>query len=82
MTALPALPRVRGMSSSEFSSGFRSLPADHAFVIQLRQAAAPPHDLSGRVEHVVSGRAKRFESLADLLAFVGAVLAELDTEPR
>jgi len=30
---------------------------------------------SGRIEHVVSGQATRFQSLADLLAFIGRVLA-------
>jgi hypothetical protein len=36
----------------------------------------PAGRIVGRVEHVVSGRVKNFQSLAALLAFMAAVLAE------
>ena len=32
---------------------------------------------SGRIEHVVSGKSRRFLSLEELLGFVGEVLAEV-----
>lgn len=52
------------------------LPPEGAFVVQFRdpcgQSAALP--ISGRVEHVVSGRVARFESLAELMKFVEGVL--------
>ena len=50
-------------------------PADSAFVIHF----AHPHDGAdprpGRIEHVASGRARRFQSGAQLMAFVAEVLA-------
>jgi len=52
------------------------LPRERAFVVQLSGAAvAGSSRLSGRVEHVVSGKSARFESLEELLAFVGQWLA-------
>ena len=48
-----------------------------AFVVQLREGTAlTPEGLHGRVEHVVSGQATRFHSLADLLAFMARVLRQ------
>lgn len=50
------------------------LPAERAFVVMLSADCRPTGDeLRGRVEHVRSGRAIHFVSLAELLAF----LAEL-----
>jgi hypothetical protein len=54
-----------------------------AFVVEFRLDAG----LTGRVEHIVSGRAARFASEGELLAFVRTVLApggrvkQEDTEP-
>ena len=50
---------------------------ERAFVVEFRSGGTtgpgePP--LSGRVEHVVSGKAARFESGKELLAFVRSVL--------
>jgi hypothetical protein len=55
----------------------RRLPAQRAFVVQLAATAevASGH-LEGRVEHVVSGQATHFASLADLLAFMAHVLRQ------
>jgi hypothetical protein len=48
-----------------------------AFVVQLREGTAlTPEGLHGRVEHVVSGQATSFHSLADLLAFMARVLRQ------
>ena len=55
-----------------------ALPAGWAFVVHLRPGALPEAGrLAGRVEHVASGRSERFESLPDLLAFLGRVIEQL-----
>jgi hypothetical protein len=55
-----------------------SLPADHAFVIQLRPGSGTDLDgpWRGRVEHVDSGRATRFDDCATLRAFIVKTLQE------
>jgi hypothetical protein len=46
-----------------------------AFVVQLREGTPlTPEDLQGRVEHITSGQATDFGSLAEVLAFMEAVL--------
>ena len=50
----------------------RALPVERAFVVHLRPEALPEEGLLvGRVEHVVSGRSEHFDSLPELLAFLG-----------
>ena len=52
-----------------------TLRPEHAFVVEFGNAAdAAPDRLSGRVEHVVSGRATQFASSEELLVFVTRVL--------
>ena len=47
-----------------------------AFVVQLREGTAlTPEGLHGRVEHIVSGQAALFTSLAELGAFMARALA-------
>ena len=55
-----------------------SLPAERSFVLQFRAGAGAGSagPWAGRVEHVVSGRAARFDSHAALCEFITAVLAE------
>lgn len=54
-----------------------SLPVRRAFVVQFRTDAELEHDgFTGRVEHVASGEATRFSSVAELLAFFGRVLRQ------
>ena len=51
------------------------LPANRAFVIQFSTETDVPHGrLTGRVEHVVSGQSRHFQSLEELLAFVSHTL--------
>jgi len=51
------------------------LSPDWAFVVQLRQGTAfTPEALHGRVEHIVTGQATTFVSLAALVAFIKRVL--------
>lgn len=51
------------------------LPPEGAFVVQVRtDPSVASQPLAGRVEHIVSGQARRFESAAELLAFMEEVL--------
>jgi hypothetical protein len=69
------------MTSSE-TRGRGTLPPEAAFVVQLQgDADVATGTVSGRVEHVASGRAKRFRSLPELLAFISQVLAPPDPGP-
>jgi len=57
-----------------------SLPRHRAFVVQFHtEADLAAGRYTGRVEHVVSGQAAHFHSLAQLLAFIARVLAEVHT---
>jgi hypothetical protein len=51
------------------------LPADRAFVIQLRAQPSGDDPFVGRAEHIASGATARFHSLDDLLAFLRSMLA-------
>jgi hypothetical protein len=52
------------------------LPAERAFVVQLRPQADPGGELFvGRAEHIASGTAARFASADGLIAFITKVLA-------
>jgi hypothetical protein len=49
-----------------------------AFVVQFRSETDPVAGrFEGRVEHIPSTRATRFESLEQLLAFIAEVLTEV-----
>jgi hypothetical protein len=50
-----------------------------AFVVQFgRDTALDTGRMAGRVEHVVSGRVARFQSLDELVAFMTQVLREVE----
>lgn len=52
------------------------LPDHLAFVVRfVAGTASPDGSLAGRVEHVISGRGGRFESLEGLLGVVRGLLA-------
>jgi len=53
-------------------------PGDVAFVVHLSVTAAPGE--TGRVEHLTTGRASKFESAAELLRFMQETLAGLGAE--
>jgi hypothetical protein len=57
-----------------------SPPSVHrSFVVQFRQEpGASRRRFSGRVEHVTSGRATRFASAKELLAFLERVLGDIE----
>ncbi len=51
------------------------LPADRAFVLQLRRETdAGANPFVGRIEHIASGAAEQFVSAADLIRFVRRLL--------
>jgi len=55
-----------------------SLPSNRAFVVQFRLPSADrPMMWEGRVEHVASGQAQRFQSQEQLWAFITHVLITL-----
>jgi len=58
------------------------LPAERAFVLQLRPQADPGADpFVGRIEHLASGTAEPFTSAAGLIRFVKRVLGSEPAEP-
>ena len=58
-----------------------SLPAKRAFVVQIHaDAKVEQGKWQGRVEHLVSCQATRFQSLEELLAFMVKVLSEPEQE--
>ncbi len=59
----------------------RPLPANRAFVVQLRaQPAEEPPRCEGRVEHLVSGQATRFASQDELWVFISRILTEVQKD--
>lgn len=58
------------------------LSPSHAFVVQFRaDADIAAAQVAGRVEHVVSGRARPFDSVEALLAFCREVLRDVRQQP-
>jgi hypothetical protein len=52
-----------------------TLPADHAFVLQLQESQGRPGTCRrGRVEHLATGQAARFTTTAELWDFIDRVL--------
>ena len=55
-------------------------PVHRAFVVQLHATAVVAQgQLTGRVEHVLSGQAAHFHTVDELLAFIARVLAVMDS---
>ena len=60
-------------------SGAAPLPVSRAFVVQFSADALPSANrFAGRVEHIESGRSRRFAALDELVAFVTSCLEEPD----
>lgn len=55
---------------------------DHAFVVQFSTLDGKDGAVSGRVEHVVSGRVRNFENRQALMSFMATTIASAksDTE--
>jgi hypothetical protein len=58
-----------------------TLPSNRAFVVQFRGWPGASPSWTGRVEHLVSHRVARFESLDELLGFMIRVLTEVEQQP-
>ena len=59
------------------AAGAWVLPRERAFVVQWSaQAALTPEGFQGRVEHVASGQATHFHTVAECLVFMARVLRE------
>jgi hypothetical protein len=59
-----------------------SLPSNRAFVVQFRATAEPTQDnWAGRVEHIVSGEAVRFDSWEHLQRFIQEMLTQVSEKP-
>jgi hypothetical protein len=62
---------------------YAPLSVHRAFVVHFRTDSDVAHGrMAGRVEHVASGQVAHFASLAELLAFMGQVLATVRAPPR
>jgi hypothetical protein len=60
----------------------RPLPAHRAFVVQFSaQTNVELGRFAGRVEHVVSGHARRFQTLEELVGCLVQMLVTLGTTP-
>ena len=58
-----------------------SLPTNRAFIVQLyADAQVEKGKFRGRVEHIVSMRAKHFHSLKELAAFIVQAITTLPQE--
>lgn len=57
-------------------------PPERAFVLQFSATEQGSRPTSGRVEHVLTGRSARFESLEELSGFVGEVIARERAKSR
>jgi hypothetical protein len=59
-----------------------SLPTQRAFVVQFSaQTHVELGQFTGRIEHVVTGHARRFQTLDDLVASLVQMLVDLGTIP-
>jgi hypothetical protein len=60
----------------------RPLPAQRAFVVQFSaQTNVELGRFAGRVEHVVSGHARRFQTMDELVGCLVQMLVTLGTSP-
>lgn len=62
----------------ELSEETSTLSPQRAFVVQFRaRAGVEQTRFTGRVEHITTGQATRFESVEDLVMFVSRVLSKV-----
>lgn len=54
---------------------FASLPSDRAFLLQLRYGSGDSENaIKGRIEHIISGSARRFHSETELIAWIHSII--------
>ncbi len=59
-----------------------TLPSNRAFVVQFRVTTEQISDnCAGRVEHLVSGQAARFDSWEHLQQFIKEMLTQVEEKP-
>lgn len=59
------------------------LPAELAFVVQFGTGTGPTGEIAaGRIEHVVSGRQRRFANAAELLAALREMVTQAAPQPN
>jgi hypothetical protein len=59
-----------------------TLPSDRAFVVQFRiTTEQASQNCAGRVEHLVSGQAARFDSWEHLQQFIEEILTRVNDKP-
>jgi len=59
-----------------------TLPSNRAFVVQFRATTvSTTDDYAGRIEHLVSGQAIRFESWERLRHFIWEMLTQVGEKP-
>ena len=74
--------RRRPLLAPTLPEAERPLSPTRAFVVQFREETEAVHPrFAGRVEHMVSGRAVRFHSPEELLAFFMQVLNTTRAKP-
>jgi hypothetical protein len=70
---------LKERSKSAYETAPAALPRPRAFVVHLASDAAPATgSLRGRAVHIASGDAAPFESLAELLRFLDAAIAQAE----
>jgi hypothetical protein len=58
-----------------------ALPPSRAFVVQFAGGPVPTESVfAGRVEHIESGRSRRFASLDELTAFVAQAIVQAEAD--
>ncbi len=58
-----------------------ALPPSRAFVVQFAGGPVPAEGVfTGRIEHIDSGRSRRFASLDELTAFVAEAIAQAEAD--
>ncbi len=57
-----------------------SFPADCAFVIQFAHPHIGGSPRPGRIEHIVSGRTRRFQDGTELIAVIAEMLAAIESD--
>ena len=75
----PGGKSLKERSKSTYETAPAALPRSRAFVVHLASDAAPADGrLRGRAVHIASGEAAPFESLAELLRFLHAAIAQAE----
>lgn len=78
-------PAAGDRPTDDATSGLGSIAPEDSFLVQIRGGSRPADRVvSGRIEHLSSGDSEPFQSLAELIDFVGRYFDRngLDPGPR